>query len=145
MPISPGTQQKNISLYCHAYSDYIRRVLDWKLDLLDHQSVTHNLQCIHFTTHNHWVSSLPLKTLAPGWQPLLWHPLPSLTSLTAFTNITQSQSHITTDDQSVSASWFWAPSGAHDQMLSTVWQLLFCPYWAAPLMRGPLLSVYPLS
>jgi hypothetical protein len=30
-----------------------------------------------------------------------------------------SQSHITTDDQSVSASWFRAPSGAHDQMLIT--------------------------
>jgi hypothetical protein len=39
---------------------------------------------------------------------------------------TQSQSHITTDDQSVSASWFRAPSGAHDRMLITVWQLLFC-------------------
>jgi hypothetical protein len=32
----------------------------------------------------------------------------------------QSQSHITTDDQSVSASWFRAPFGAHDQMLITV-------------------------
>jgi hypothetical protein len=32
----------------------------------------------------------------------------------------QSQSHITTDDQSVSASWFRAPSGAHDQILITV-------------------------
>jgi hypothetical protein len=29
-------------------------------------------------------------------------------------------SHITTDDQSVSASWFRAPSGAHDQMLIAV-------------------------
>jgi hypothetical protein len=32
----------------------------------------------------------------------------------------QSQSHITTDDQSVSESWFRAQSGAHDQMLITV-------------------------
>jgi hypothetical protein len=31
-----------------------------------------------------------------------------------------SVSHITTDDQSVSASWFRAPSGAHDQMLIQV-------------------------
>jgi hypothetical protein len=30
----------------------------------------------------------------------------------------QSQSHITTDDQSVSASWFRAPSGVHDQKRS---------------------------
>jgi hypothetical protein len=34
----------------------------------------------------------------------------------------QSQSHITTDDQPVSESWFRAPSGAHDQMLITVCQ-----------------------
>jgi hypothetical protein len=45
----------------------------------------------------------------------------------------QSQSHITTDDQLVSASWFRAPSGAHDQMLITVWHLLFCLYQAPPL------------
>jgi hypothetical protein len=32
----------------------------------------------------------------------------------------QSQSHITTDDQSVSASWFRALSGAHDHMFITV-------------------------
>jgi hypothetical protein len=48
----------------------------------------------------------------------------------------QSQSHIMTDDQSVSASWFRAPSGAHDQILITVWQLLFCRYRAPPLTRG---------
>jgi hypothetical protein len=49
--------------------------------------------------------------------------------------INQSQSHITTDDQSDSESWFRAPSGAHDQMLITVWQLLFCRY------RAPLLTI----
>jgi hypothetical protein len=43
----------------------------------------------------------------------------------------QSQSHITTDDQSVSA---------HDQMLITVWQLLFCRYRAPPLTRGRAIS-----
>jgi hypothetical protein len=46
-----------------------------------------------------------------------------------------SQSHITTDDQSVSASWFRAPSGAHDQMLITVWHLLFVNI-GRPLWRG---------
>jgi hypothetical protein len=50
--------------------------------------------------------------------------------------LVNSQSHITTDDQSVSASWFRAPSGAHDQILITVWQLLFCRYRAPPLTRG---------
>jgi hypothetical protein len=32
----------------------------------------------------------------------------------------QSQSHITTDDELVSPSWFRGPSGAHDQMLISV-------------------------
>jgi hypothetical protein len=39
-------------------------------------------------------------------------------------NWTESQSHITTDGQSVSPSWCRAPSGAHDQILITVCQLL---------------------
>jgi hypothetical protein len=32
----------------------------------------------------------------------------------------QSQSHFTTDDQSISPSWYRAPSGAHDQVLISV-------------------------
>jgi hypothetical protein len=40
------------------------------------------------------------------------------------------------DRQSVSLSWCLAPSGAHDQILITVWHLLFCRCWASPLMRG---------
>jgi hypothetical protein len=40
----------------------------------------------------------------------------------------QSQSHIATDGQSVCLSWCRAPSGAHDQILLTVWQLLSCPW-----------------
>jgi hypothetical protein len=39
----------------------------------------------------------------------------------------QSQSHIATDGQSVCLSWCRAPSGAHGQILITVWQLLSCP------------------
>jgi hypothetical protein len=46
--------------------------------------------------------------------------------------IIESQSHITTDDQSVSASWFRAPSGDHDQMLITVWLFLFLSMSGAP-------------
>jgi hypothetical protein len=38
----------------------------------------------------------------------------------------QSQSHIATDDQSVSKSWCRAPSGAHDQIFITVRQLRSC-------------------
>jgi hypothetical protein len=39
-----------------------------------------------------------------------------------------SLSHIATDGQSVCLSWCRTPSGAHDQILVTVWQLLFCPW-----------------
>jgi hypothetical protein len=45
-----------------------------------------------------------------------------------------SLSHIATDGQSVCLSCCPAPSGAHDQMLVTVWQFLFCP-WGRPLWR----------
>jgi hypothetical protein len=37
-----------------------------------------------------------------------------------------SLSHIATDGQSVCLSWCQAPSGAHDQILVTVWQFLSC-------------------
>jgi hypothetical protein len=37
-----------------------------------------------------------------------------------------SPTHITTDGQSVCLSWCRAPSGAHDQILVTVWQFLSC-------------------
>jgi hypothetical protein len=43
----------------------------------------------------------------------------------------QSQSHISTDGQSVCLSWCRAPSGAHYQILVTVWQLLSCPWEGA--------------
>jgi hypothetical protein len=44
--------------------------------------------------------------------------------------------HVMTDGQSVSPSWCRAPSGAHDQILNTVRQLLLCRYRAPPLTRG---------
>jgi hypothetical protein len=42
-----------------------------------------------------------------------------------------SQSHIATDGQSVCLSWCRAPSGAQDQILITVCQLLSCPWEGA--------------
>jgi hypothetical protein len=47
-----------------------------------------------------------------------------------------SLSHIATDGQSVCLSWCRAPSGAHHQILVTVWQLQFCPWGAPSLTRG---------
>jgi hypothetical protein len=48
----------------------------------------------------------------------------------------QSQSHIANDGQSVNKSWCRAPSGAHDQIFITLWQLrsYFCG--APSLTRG---------
>jgi hypothetical protein len=43
--------------------------------------------------------------------------------LVLFQSQCQRQSPVTTDGQSVSLSWCRAPFGAHDQKLSTVWQL----------------------
>jgi hypothetical protein len=54
----------------------------------------------------------------------------------SFRNCLQSQSHITTDGESVSKSWCRAPSGAHDQIFITVWQLRSCFCGAPSLTRG---------
>jgi hypothetical protein len=48
----------------------------------------------------------------------------------------QSQSHIANDGQSVSKSWCRAPSGAHDQIFITIWQLRSCFCGAPSLTRG---------
>jgi hypothetical protein len=49
-----------------------------------------------------------------------------------------SQSHIATDGQSISKSWRRAPSGAHDQIFITLWQLRSCFCGAPSVTRGPL-------
>jgi hypothetical protein len=70
--------------YCHVFSDY-RRVLDWQLDLLDHNQL-HISVTVYYT--------LQLTTTESSlflWRPrlqlcnhrcnqLLWRPLPSLTN-----------------------------------------------------------------
>jgi hypothetical protein len=56
----------------------------------------------------------------------------------------QSQSYIATDGQSISKSWFRAPSGAHDQIFITVWQLLSCFCGAPSLTRGRVCLLYIL-
>jgi hypothetical protein len=48
----------------------------------------------------------------------------------------QSQSHTATDGQSISKSWCWAPSGAHDKIFIIVWQLRSCFRGAPSLTRG---------
>jgi hypothetical protein len=50
----------------------------------------------------------------------------------------QSQSHIATDGQSIGKSWCRVPSGAHDQIFTTFWQLPSC-FSGAPFVyaAGP--------
>jgi hypothetical protein len=52
------------------------------------------------------------------------------------TSQSQSQSHISTDSQSVCLSWCRAPSGAHDQIFIFHWKLQSCPYGAPSLTRS---------
>jgi hypothetical protein len=56
----------------------------------------------------------------------------------------QSQSHIATDGQSISKSWCRAPSGAHDQIFITLWQLWSCFWGALSLTRGRICLLYML-
>jgi hypothetical protein len=75
-----------------------------------------------------------------GWRMGLTTSLPSVSRLSShWRNVktdyvglllqcllsSQSRSHITTEDQSVSPSWWRTPSGSHDPILISVWHLLF--------------------
>jgi hypothetical protein len=53
----------------------------------------------------------------------LWEPPTMQNRQLPQCRVSQSQSHIETDGQSVSLSWCRAPSGAHDQILVTVLSL----------------------
>jgi hypothetical protein len=55
-----------------------------------------------------------------------------------------SQSHIATDGQSISKSWCRAPSGAHDQIFITLWQLRSCFCGTPSLTRGRVCLLYML-
>jgi hypothetical protein len=55
-----------------------------------------------------------------------------------------SQSHIASDGQSITKSWCWAPSGSHDQIFITVWQLQSCFCGAPSLSRGRVRLLYML-
>jgi hypothetical protein len=81
---------------------------------------------------------------------LLWF-LPRLAWTIAVCQLTllrqsqsQSQSHIAIDGQSISKSWCRAPSGAHDQIFITFWQLrsYFCG--APSLTRGRVCLLFML-
>jgi hypothetical protein len=56
----------------------------------------------------------------------------------------QSQSYIATDGQSISKSWRRAPSGDHDQIFITLWQLRSCFCGSPSLTRGRFCILYML-
>jgi hypothetical protein len=66
---------------------------------------------------------------------LLWTSRGCLLPRTELNWESLSLSHIATDGQSVSLSWYRAPSGVHDQILVTFWQFLFCPWGWRSLWR----------
>jgi hypothetical protein len=66
--------------------------------------------------------------------------------VTSLSSQSHSQSHIATDDQSVSKSWYRAPSGAHDKIFISVWRLRSCFRGAPSLTRGRVCLLYvPLA
>jgi hypothetical protein len=74
---------------------------------------------------------LQINTIMPHRKGLLYKTVtPYVLSLS------QSQSHIATDGQSVSKSWYRAQSGAHDQIFISVRQLRSCFRGAPSLTRG---------
>jgi hypothetical protein len=58
--------------------------------------------------------------------------------------LNSSQSHIATDGQSISKSWCRVPSGSHDQIFITLWQLWSSFSGAPSLTRGRLCLLYML-
>jgi hypothetical protein len=76
-------------------------------------------------TSNHYKVFLS-STNFPGY-----HPSRTQNCHLKLKTVSQSQSHIATDGQSVSKSWYRAPSGAHDQIFIIVWQLTVLFLWGA--------------
>jgi hypothetical protein len=87
-------------------SDY-RRGLDWQLNLLGSNTVTHyySVHTLQLTTvdHNTRLATAPASEQTAKKTPQ-----------------SQSQSYFTTDDQSVSKSWFQGPWGSQDMMFISV-------------------------
>jgi hypothetical protein len=81
--------------------------------------ICYNIVTRNVTVDGHWIVNWIYCTL----QPIITAEyLNSSTTNSVYSvlYISQSQSYITTDNQSVRASWFRASFGAHDQMLITV-------------------------
>jgi hypothetical protein len=76
------------------------------------------------------------STIAPSLSSLARRTRLNCQPSTEFTLPSQSQSHVATDGQSVSKPRCGAPSGAHDQIFITAWQLRSWFCGAPSLTRG---------
>jgi hypothetical protein len=97
----------HITLYCDVFSDY-RRGFGFVIGFVAHLQLvtTSNPNAAQITaTH---VSLLSMFQLLPGYS--LVQELHFLTADTILSS-NQRQSHVTTDGQSTSLSWYQAPSG----------------------------------
>jgi hypothetical protein len=103
--------------YCHVFMAPWLTVIGW-LNLL-----TPSLQSLVITISYNNSQSVFSRTLLP-WPP-------RTRSILILSLIWVRVRIIATDGQSVSLSWCRAPSGAHDQILITVWQLRSCPWEGA--------------
>jgi hypothetical protein len=72
----------------------------------------------------------------PTWRARSTYLYPPGAGWSGYTPVSQRQSHIATDGQSISKSWCRASSGAHDQVFITLWQLRSCLCGAPSVTRG---------
>jgi hypothetical protein len=109
-------------------------------------SYTTRLQCITlynsqlslFSSSEHFGSS-SATTAATNSYGIPCHHYPgNSTKLCTILTQCQSQSHVTTDDQSVSKFWFQGPWGSHDRIFISVviYEYCFIDYGRPPLTRG---------
>jgi hypothetical protein len=153
-----------LSCICGDYI-YIRRVLDWQLDLLDHTRLhtitvytllqlltVHYNTCRVYTLYLHWLpvfqycrirspATLQLFSEDSCSARILTHNCSTeLWTISVTEWVSEWSEWITTDGQSVSLSWCRAPSGAHNQILITI-----CQYSSVNLLLvlASILSISP--
>jgi hypothetical protein len=116
---------------------YFRWRSDWWLVLLQSHTYNNLLRCVTFTQLTILHATIPILTSSHTLQNLtanFWmspHSLRNFVNSTVKVKVKVKVTLRLTIGQSVSKSWCRAPSGAHDQIFITVWQLRSCFLWGA--------------